>query len=277
MTLQARTCYNLNIRPTDRYSADLMFKRQSLDKILSSEIKQDIASRYFGFRKLIEEDTLDLTEKIKRYSFTLDKRISFDLIRIYILLKQEEFIDSFINLANLEKKLFFDAYLTESKTIAERVFTCQEFRGFTRKGRFKKYLLYCYENLHFHTELYRKEISELEEKHEMIEEEIKHFYSGNDISAIMGFLHSISDEKPCSSCMQGGMEIGLAEGLGKKLQINAPPPIGQMMTVISPLRPLDRIRGQLKKLAGKAYARQSPEFLKMFDLKKTGCDRQESS
>ncbi len=252
-----------------------MIKRQSLDEIMSSEIKRDIASRYFGFRKLIEEDTLHLTEKIKHYSFILDKRISFDLIRIYILVKNEDLNYSFMALANLEKKLFFDIYLTESETIAKRVFMCQKFRGFTRKGRFKKYLLDCYENLHFHTELYRQKINELEQKHEMIAEDIKHFYNKNDINAIMGFLHSLSDNKTCRNCMQGGMEIGLAEGLGKKLQINAPPPIGQMMTILSPLRPLYEIRGKLKKLAGKAYTHQSPEFLRMFEKKHTGCKRQD--
>ena len=67
-----------------------MALKQTIDEVLSTEIKRDIAERYFSFRKLIEEDEMDLEEKIRQYSIILEKRISFDLIRIYILLKKEK-------------------------------------------------------------------------------------------------------------------------------------------------------------------------------------------
>lgn len=73
---------------------------------LSLELKSEMASSYFGFRKLIEEDSLEYHDKVRQYSFILEKRISFDLIRIYILLQEEELIDAFLELCHLEKSFF---------------------------------------------------------------------------------------------------------------------------------------------------------------------------
>ena len=63
--------------------------KTNFEDILAVELKREIAERYFGFRKMIEEDTLDLTEKIKFQLSILEKRISYELIRIYILLKND--------------------------------------------------------------------------------------------------------------------------------------------------------------------------------------------
>ncbi|OGQ95674.1 MAG: hypothetical protein A2521_17295 [Deltaproteobacteria bacterium RIFOXYD12_FULL_57_12] len=251
-----------------------MPKKQTIDEILSTEIKRDIAERYFSFRKLIEEDTMDLAEKIRQYSFILQKRISFDLIRIYILLRDETLIQAFLTLVNLDQKLFYDPYLAESPTITQRVFERQMFSGFTRAGRFKNFFLACYENLYFNTKIYQKKIAELRDEQDMIVEEIKEFYANNDLSAIMGFLHRLGNEETCG-CMQGGMETGLVEGLDQKLRIGPPPPIEQVMTVIPPLSEPAAIRSKLKKLAGQAYDRQRPEFLKMFAWGNAPGDRRE--
>ena len=249
-----------------------MIKKQTIDEVLSSELKHDIAGRYFSFRKLIEDDETDLKEKIKQNSFILEKRISFDLIRIYILLRKEEFIDVFLKLAGFEDKLFYDPYLTESAQIASRVFRCQRFSGFTRAGRFINFLLECYENLYHHAVIYHQHIKELEEDRALIAEEIKQFYRENNLSAILGFMHGLGNEEVCS-CMQGGPEVGLSDELSKKLNIPALPPIEKMLIVLpEPAKPED-IRHELKRLAKQAYKNQQADFLKMFDRKDTSCER----
>ena len=249
-----------------------MAMKKTIDEVLSSEIKHDIAERYFSFRKLIEDDETDLKEKIKQNSFILEKRISFDLIRIYILLRKEEFIDAFLKLAGFEDKLFYEPYLTESAQIAARVFRCQKFSGFTKAGRFINFLLECYENLYHHAVIYHRHIMELEEDRALIVEEIKQFYKENNLSAILGFMHGLSDEEVCS-CMQGGPEIGLPDELSQKLKIPALPPIEKMLIVLpEPAKP-DNIRHDFKKLAKQAYKNQQADFLTMFDRKGTSCDR----
>ena len=35
------------------------------EDIIAIELKKEIAERYFGFRKMIEDDTLDLMQKMK--------------------------------------------------------------------------------------------------------------------------------------------------------------------------------------------------------------------
>ena len=249
-----------------------MAKEQTLDELMSSEIKRDIAERYFSFRKLIEEDELAFTEKIRHYSYILEKRISFDLIRIYVLLKDENIIREFLALIGLHEVLFYDPYLIQSPNISKRVLSCQRFHGLFRSSRFKNYIIDCYENLTFHTELYHEKISELQNDRIMIIEEIKQFYHDNDLSVILNFIQSLGDPQ-VSSAMQGGMEIGLAEGLDKKLKIAPPLPIEQVLTIMPPLKPLKKIKSSLKKLIKKAYVIQSPEILALFDEKQTECNR----
>jgi hypothetical protein len=76
--------------------------KPSVEDILAVELKREIAERYFGFRKMIEEDTLDLTEKIKYQLSILEKRISYELIRIYVLLQVETLIHEFMELTGWE-------------------------------------------------------------------------------------------------------------------------------------------------------------------------------
>jgi hypothetical protein len=241
---------------------------------MADEIRADMADRYFGFRKLIEEDKLNLDDKIKQHSFILQKRISFDLIRIYILISNEELIQSFLALIELNDRLFYDSYLTESDSIAKRVFECQRFHGWTRYHRFRNYVFDCYENLILHTKMYSEKIEELQKEQGMIAEEIRLFYHQNDLSAIMSFLHSLGNTEACS-CMAGGMETGLAENLDKKMKIEPPLPIEQVLPVIPPLKPLDEIRHQLKKIIKKSWKMQPAERKDMFASDHTPCDRRE--
>jgi len=243
---------------------------------MASEIKRDIAMRYFGFRKLIEEDELALSEKTRQYSYILQKRISFDLIRIYVLLRDEELITSFLDLIGLHKELFYDPYLSQSFNIIKRVLACQHFHGMFRSSRFTNYILDCYENLTMHAELYRQRVRELQDDRAFIAEEIKEFYRENDLNVILHFLQSMEDPKATGS-MQGGMEIGLAEGLEQKLHLAPPRPIEQTMTILPPLQPLPTIKRPLKKLAKQAYKIQPPEILALFARKETGCDREGSA
>ena len=48
--------------------------KPSFEDVLAVELKKEIAERYFGFRKMIEEDTLDLTQKMKYQLTILEKR-----------------------------------------------------------------------------------------------------------------------------------------------------------------------------------------------------------
>jgi len=219
---------------------------------ITFEIKQDIANRYFSFRKLIEEDKLALTEKMRQYSFILEKRISFDLIRIYILLQDEILIENFLSLIGLNKRMFYDPYLTESKTIRRRVFEGVKLRGLTKKGCYKNALLDCYERLVDHVEQYREMFAELIADHEIISEEINIFYKKNDLSSILGFMRSLGDTDMHGN-MQGGIEPGIATDLENKLQLTPPSPISETLPIMPPLTPISAIRKELKQISSQAF------------------------
>ncbi len=231
----------------------------SISDALTYEIKQEIANRYFGFRKLIEEDKLALAEKIRQHTFILEKRISFDLIRIYILLRDEGLIQEFLTLANLPADLFYDPYFTQSPTIRKRVFEGVRIRGLTRKACFSNAIFDCYERLVDHIDLYRQNFAELVDARETISSEIDLFYKKNDLGSILGFLRGLGDSST-SGAMQGGMEPNLALDLEQKMKITPPKPVDEFLPVIPPLTPLTLIRRPLKTIISRAFDLQDKDI-----------------
>ena len=102
-------------------------------------------------------------------------------------------------------------------------------------------------------------------------EEIKQFYHDNDLSVILHFLQALGDSQT-GGPMQGGLEIGLADGLDRKLNIKAPLPIEQVLTIMPPLKPLAEIKSSLKDLIKRAYEIQLSEILAIVDENFTPCD-----
>ena len=105
-------------------------------KTLAFEVKKDIAERYFGFRKIIEEDSDAYQKEVISSTLVLETQIGFDLLRIYALLQEDELIQGFYEITNLGEVLFFDSYVSSSPTIRKRLFEDQEVHGFFRKSRF---------------------------------------------------------------------------------------------------------------------------------------------
>ena len=228
----------------------------NIDKALAFEVKKEIAERYFGFRKIIEEDIEDFDNKILQAALQFEQQIGFDLIRIYILLKDDRLIHEFIILSGLEQKLFYDPYLMESENIRKRVFAGQTVHGFTRASRFRNLILDTYKSLVHHVDKYREKLEELAEDQETIVEEINLFYRKNDLSQIMGFLRSLDNQGLMASGMAGGINQGIGTDLDKKLKVKPPKPVDQLLPMLKPLAPLPTIRKQLLDLIDRAYRLQ---------------------
>ena len=101
-------------------------------KVMTYEIRREIAERYFGFRKLIEEDKYELARKIRAQSITIEQRIALDLARIYFILQDRQLIEDFLELTGLDDALFYDEYMISSPSIRPRVFA-----GITTRSRVK--------------------------------------------------------------------------------------------------------------------------------------------
>ncbi len=238
----------------------------NIHDVLAYEIKKEIADRYFGFRKLIEDDKLDFAEKIRQHSFILEKRISFDLIRIYIVLKNEDLIQRFFTLTGLPQDLFYDPYLTQSSTIRDRVFSGVRIHGLTHAGRFKNLIFDCYERLEAHLAEYRAKFEELRKYREEINEEIETFYRKNDLGSIMGFLKTLGDQHKAGS-MEGGMEVGMAQRMEAKMHIAPQLPPEHFLPVIQSLPHLASIKGELKIIIRAAYEDHGTELIQLLSRK----------
>jgi len=244
----------------------------NIHDVLAYEIKKEIADRYFGFRKLIEDDKLDFAEKTRQYSFILEKRISFDLIRIYIVLKDEDLIHRFLALTGLPTDLFYDPYLTQSDTIRQRVFSGVRIHGLTHSRRFKNLIFDCYQRLEVHTAEYRTKFDELKKYRDTINEEIETFYRKNDLGSIMGFLKTLGDANKAGS-MEGGMEMGMAQSMETKMRIEPQLPPEHYLPAIQPLPHLENIRPALKDLIRTAYEKHGKDLLQLLSQKGTKAPR----
>jgi len=223
-----------------------------ISQFLNYEIKKELADRYFGFRKLIEEDKALLEKDIYHHTRTVGQRIVFDLNRIYIMLQDEELIRRFLAITGLEEKFYYDPYILTSPTLRTRIFTGVKTWGLTASSRFKHLFMETYEQLTLDVAAYREKYAELVDDQETIEEEIKIFYRKNDISTIMGFLRAM-DASDTGGSMEGPIDTGFSEYIDRKMRVGPPVQVSIEIPPIPPLVPLPQIKKELKKLAEAAF------------------------
>ncbi len=235
---------------------------QDIDQMLSIEVKKEIADRYFGFRKLIEDDIQMYDDQVLASFRSLEQKIGFDLVRLYILLKDSQLIHDFFQIAGLDERLFYDPYITESPTIRKRVFAGRSVHGLTRNSRFRNMGYDGYEDLQRHVQEYRENLEQLRAEQETIAEEIKLFYQKNDLGTIMGFLRGLGGVGASTSGpMEGGLTPHTGESLDKKMKVHPPQPVDNVLPAINLLPELNTVKPRLKPILDKAYERQGePEM-----------------
>lgn len=226
---------------------------------LNIEIKKEMADRYFSFRTLIETDTEALGQAVAA-AVEIEQVVVIDLTRLYILLNNEELIDSFLQLSGLETPYYFDPYILTSATIKKRMFQDVSVWGLTWKGRFSKIFLNCYDDLCKHIDIFRGLREELYTEQEIIGETIDLFYRQNDISSMLGFFRSLESTSQIGSSMEGGMNTGFDDSLEKKMRISRPDMVDGTIHALPPLVSAEQIKTQLKQLASKAHSHHPTDF-----------------
>jgi len=161
-----------------------------LNYTLAFEVKKELADRYFGFRKIIEEDTNAYQQNIITSALELENKIGFDLVRLYVLLRDNVLINDLFKITGLGKVLFYDQYITKSATIRKQVLKDIHVHGLTRKWRFQNMFFDLYDSLEKHVAEYRQNILDLAEDRETIKEEINLFYQ-KMISAASCFFSGV--------------------------------------------------------------------------------------
>lgn len=226
---------------------------ENIDNILALEVKNELAKRYFGFRKVIEEDTAAYFEKIKNTSMQLEETVGHDLVRIYCILNQKNLLQQFFKITGIPENLFTDAYINTTPT-KDDIITQQNFRGFTRKGCLHNLFFDAYDCLFKDIEAYYEAFSDLVHDHDTISEQIRLFYRKNDIHTIFQFLRSLD-----SAPMNDGpptFKHDSETSLDAKLRIDPPPPVNELLPEVELIPPAKKIRKDLKKLVTEACIQQ---------------------
>ncbi len=233
---------------------------EDISKILTFEVKKEIADRYFGFRKIIEEDTHSYQEDIIQSSFYLEDKIGIDIVHIFNLLHSEDLIQAFFQLVKLPDRLFLDSHLNKSERIKKNLFSGRSIRGITRKGCIKNMFFDTYEELYNHINEYQSTLKKLSEDQATIREQINLFYKKNDISDILNFLRSFEVYSQ-SHLSHLDLDTGLnsTQDLNDKMRLHPPPAVEKLLPIIPAIPPLKKVRPMLKKLISTAHARR-PDF-----------------
>jgi hypothetical protein len=228
-----------------------------MEDLLSLEIKKEIADRYFGFRKMIEEDNQQYNTHIREAYRQLENEVGFDLIRLYILLRQESLIHDFFRLTGLRDQIFFDPYLLQSHTIRRRLFQGQYIHGLTRRSRFHNLFLDIYNRLSVGVETYTSSLKRLVEEGKAITEEIDLFHRKNDLGSMMGFLRrldgsSIQEE----GVLAGGMVPLRDTYFEEKMRLTAPSDAEKLFPAFPTLPPVKSCKRALMELIDAAFETQ---------------------
>lgn len=228
---------------------------------LSFELKKELAERYFGFRKLIEDDKKALDEEVFRQSATVEQKICFELVRIYILLGSASLIAEFFSLSGLDEEIFYDPYVLESPTIRKKVFGGVTARGMTRSGKFKRLFFDRYENLEKIVAQHREKVNRLRAEEELIREEIAVFYRKHDLAGMLDFFRRMEPACQLDAGVQasGACDASMVS-LEDKLRLEPPARVDSVLVIMPSIPALPRIKNKLKRLVEKAYEQHGRDF-----------------
>ena len=225
-----------------------------MEEMLSLEVKKEIADRYFGFRKMIEDDSQQYHDQILQAYRQLENEVGFDLVRLYILLHRESLIHDFYRITGFRDPVFLDPYLLQSPSIRRRLFKGQQIHGFTRHARFNHLFFDIYQRLQKSLETYTATMNRLVQEGQAIVEEIKVFYRKNDLSSMMGFLRRLDSGDAGS--MAGEVAPLRDTYMEEKMRIQAPDTAETLLPAFPPLPPLKVCKGRLADLLDRAYSMQ---------------------
>ncbi len=224
-----------------------------ISKALTYQVKREIAERYFGYRKIIEEDKENLNTMLKDLRRFYEERVGVDFIRIYVLLKNRDLIRSFLDILGWpEGEIpFYDDYIVHSPTIKEKLLKGLEPHGWTYRGRLVNLLADCYKKLFDDIVSYQDRYEECLEEAKIINEEIRQFKENFSLDEILGFIGGLDRHDDLAGALGENIPVGHMQELAEKLIIEPVDTecIGPRPPILPPLK---KIKGRLKELVAKA-------------------------
>lgn len=230
-----------------------------ISKALTYQVKREIAERYFGVRKLIEEDRNSLDRMVSDLRRRYEQRIGRDLVRIYVLLRDPALIDRFLALIGLEDRPFYDPYVVESATSRARLLKEVKTHGWRLRARFRHLLFDSHDCLVTHVTAYRERYLEAKETAAVINEEIRQFTANFCLDEILSFIGSLDRRDDLVSILGEGLAVRHSAELQAHLDIAPVPPIETVVPNIPAMPPVSALKSELKRLADEAFEVQRDE------------------
>ncbi len=228
---------------------------EDIAKALAYQVKKEIAERYFGHRKVIEEDSNALKKALAYAAEFYECSIGRDLVRIYSLLSDRKLIERLMKELNWEETPFYDEYVIKSKTIRARLMEGIDSHGWTASSRLANLLFDSYERLFRDTQRYRDLADEVKENAQVIAEEIRLFQERFALDEILGFISSL-DRDELSEVLGKNLPSGQAAAIAERLRIQGPQDPDKSLPRVPVIPRPDKIKKLLKCLAGEAYKAQ---------------------
>lgn len=189
-------------------------------KALSYQVKKEAAERYFGLRKIIEDEIHQLKAKTRELLDQYDLVLATDFLRLYTIIRHKDLIYEFINLLKLTEPPFYDEYLVSSKTIRERLLSKVKSSGLTFLGRLYNKFKYSYYKLFEDNISYEKAYHDFIAQRSILEEDIKNFNENYSICDTLMYFKEL-DRQDIPSVMAENI-CYKREELEKKMSFSLP-------------------------------------------------------
>ncbi len=239
---------------------------EDIAEALSSEVKKEIAEKYFSEKRFLEESWDGYNKEIKEELDKLEERLLKNVCRLVMMLRDDDLIEEFKKITGFDLKGCYFQQLLESEHIKKRLFKKLGAPfAFTTKNRFVKLFLEIYKDLQNSAKAYNEKLKAFQEYYQELVKETEAFHKRFDISAIFSFFSKLSSgEQPD---IGGAEDKGqIYEELSSKLRIKKPPPPTAMYPEYGEPKPLREISGELISLAKTAFNRHKLEGKELLDL-----------
>lgn len=226
---------------------------EDIAQIFALEVKQELASRYFGFRKQIEIDTQNYLDRLGSTGKEYIKLITTDLLTIRHLLGTNDLFDAFLDMLGYPKVLVARLIRDygDPNSITQLLKEAKA-HGLTKRRRLRNTFFNIYRGLVVHISHQHEMFMDLHEEYSDICTKIQKFYRQNDISSILDFLRQIDSHPNATLNAQPGHSLlEQQKRLEDDLRISPPPPVESSIEALTPPPPLEKIKKKLTTLLDK--------------------------
>jgi hypothetical protein len=233
---------------------------ENIADAIAFEVKKEIAERYFGTRRRIEEESSLYLRLLTESSAEYSARIGKDLQRLRLMFAEEVFFRDLLSLIGLPEEFSRKCQEIQAES-AQVLLKNFHGRGLTKVRRYRDLVHKTYRALIMTIEEYRTNFADLHEMREEICREISEFERRNDLSGILGFFREFDRTGNWQAgVLQGDIPFSRGMDLGQDLRLHPPPAVTEVMPSLPAPPPLEAFKSRVDQLLNAAYASHSDDF-----------------